>query len=171
MTPENARQLGDLIRQRREALGLTLRQLEELSGVDDTAIVRLESATQQKPTVEKLQRLASALDLPVEDLLITAGVQDRRGLPTFRPYLRAKYPQLPATAQAELDQYLAQVAERYGIDLDGPTSGEDEAAAKPKKDTTKQKGGKHEPQHTKAKRTKSASAAPNPHAASSTELP
>lgn len=168
MTPENAQQLGDLLRQRRQALGLSLRQLEELSGVDDTSIVRLETATQQKPTVEKLQRLARALGLPVEDLLIAAGVQDGKGLPTFRPYFRTKYPQLPAQAHAELDDYMAQLAERYGIDLDGPADGEDETALTPKERMKMQKGGTHE-KDAQADRIKPARPSTSPRTASSGE--
>jgi transcriptional regulator with XRE-family HTH domain len=144
MTPENARKLGAELRKRREALGLSLRQLEELSGVDDTTIVRLEAGRSQRPATEKLQRLAVALDVPLEDLLITAGIQTDRGLPTLRPYMRTKYPQLPEEAQVDLDRYLGRLAKRYGVSLDGPAPGEDEEPEPPKRRRpTDRKGGRN----------------------------
>jgi len=141
MDPKNAKRLGRLLRQRREAQGLTTRQLEIESGVDDSSIVRLENGKQTRPSVEKLNKLAAALEVPVEDLLVTAGLTQLGGLPSFRPYLRAKYPQLPAAAEADLNRYFERLGERYGVDTRGPAPGEDEQT---KDDgSPKRKGGSH----------------------------
>ena len=45
-------------------------------------------------------------------------------LPSFRPYLRAKYHDLPPDAITELERNFADIARRYGTD--GPQDGEDE---------------------------------------------
>jgi transcriptional regulator with XRE-family HTH domain len=136
--PRAQKQLGRLLRQRREHLGLTIRQLEELSGVDDSSIVRLENGMQSRPNIDKLDRLAKSLGLPVEDVLATAGLTRPTGLPSFRPYMRARYGQLPASAQAELERYFDQLVERYGLSTDGPAPGEDEVPGG--SSTTKRKG-------------------------------
>jgi imidazolonepropionase-like amidohydrolase len=70
---------------------------------------------------------AHALGLNVDEVLATAGLAEADNLPTFRPYLRSKYPELPEPAQAELDRYFSVLAERYGINVNGPRAGEDEA--------------------------------------------
>jgi transcriptional regulator with XRE-family HTH domain len=159
--PRTAKQLGRRLNQRRQALGLTIRDLEALSGVDDSSIVRLENGQQSRPSVEKLDKLAKALRLPIEDLLSTAGLTTSTGLPSLRPYLRAKYGQLPAEAHAELDRYFARLGKRYGVSFDGPAPGEDEAPEG--ESTTKRKGGSHARTTTRttgAKATKQQSAEP-----------
>ncbi len=140
MTPEQARQLGRLLQSRREALGLSTRQLEGSSGVDDTSILRLERGTLQRPSVDKLDKLAAALGLPIEDVRATAGITRPDGLPSFQPYLRAKYPGLPKRAQTELDQYFARLIAKYGVAAEGPGEGEDEVPEAADR-TPKKKGG------------------------------
>ena len=148
MTPDQARRLGRLLRTRRQALQLSTRQLEQLSGVDDTSILRLERGTLQRPTMDKLDKLAAALDVPIEDLLATAGLTRPDGLPSLRPYLRAKYPGLPERAEAELDRYFAGLAAKYGVNFEGPAEGEDEVPEPPVRRRSKQKGRSDARDHT-----------------------
>jgi transcriptional regulator with XRE-family HTH domain len=166
MDAKDAKRLGTLLRQRREGRGWSIRQLEERSGVDDSSIVRLENGRQSRPSVEKLNRLADALQLPVEDLLIAARLTQPGGLPSLRPYLRAKYPELPASAEAELSRYFDRLAKRYGVSSEGPLPGEDELPAE--EPTTKRKGGSHATSKPTAisgtRKTKSAAAATSPRA-------
>lgn len=149
MTPEQARRLGRLLYERRQALGLSTRQLEQASGVDDTSIIRLERGSLQRPTMDKLDKLAAALELPIEDVLATAGLTRPDGLPSLRPYLRAKYPQLPRQAEAELDRYFSGLATKYGVSLEGPAPGEDERPEPPaRQQRRKQKGGSDAREHS-----------------------
>ena len=150
MTPDQARRLGTLLHERRSKLGLSTRQLEQASGVDDTSIIRLERGALQRPTMDKLDKLATALGLAIEDVLATAGLTRPDGLPSLRPYLRAKYPQLPRQAEAEVDRYFAGLAAKYGVSLEGPAPGEDETPERPvrKETTKKQKGGSDARDHS-----------------------
>lgn len=60
------------------------------------------------------------------DLYDAAGFELPTELPSFTPYLRTKYRDLPPAARAELQQSFAQIAHRYGYRPGGPRSGEDE---------------------------------------------
>lgn len=116
--------LGQLIRQRRSVLGLSLYQLGERTGITDTTIMRIESGKTANPRGEVLRALAEALELPLADLFAAAGYAAPRELPSFRPYLRAKYKDLPPQAVTELEITFADIARRYGTR--GPAPGEDE---------------------------------------------
>jgi transcriptional regulator with XRE-family HTH domain len=119
-------QLGQPIRQRREDLGLSQRQLGERIGStgSGTTIMRIESGEIANPRVDVLTALAEALDLPSADLFAAAGYAVPNELPSFRPYLRAKYQDLPPEAVTELEDTFADIAKRYGTN--GPAPGEDE---------------------------------------------
>lgn len=50
-----------LLRSEREAQGLSLRDVSDRTGISRTEISRLETATNRNPTINSLQRIASAL--------------------------------------------------------------------------------------------------------------
>lgn len=64
---------GEKIRTLRKELGLTQRQLAEKSGIIETTIRKYESGA-QNPKLNNLQRLATALDIPLNDLLFPDGI-------------------------------------------------------------------------------------------------
>lgn len=47
-------------------------------------------------------------------------------LPSFQPYLRRKYGDMPPQAIEDLDEAFARIAKKYGYRPDGPMAGEDE---------------------------------------------
>jgi hypothetical protein len=47
-------------------------------------------------------------------------------LPLPRPYLRAKYPDLPPEAVEQAERYLTRLMRQHGVVADGPAPGEDE---------------------------------------------
>ena len=59
---------GDMIRKCRTEKGLTQKKLGELCGIADSNIRKYESGN-QNPTIEPLQKIADALDIPVNRLL------------------------------------------------------------------------------------------------------
>lgn len=59
------------------------------------------------------------------DVFALAGYTSPRQLPTLRPYLRAKYGELPEQAVRDVEAYLARLQQQYGTDS-RPTDGEDE---------------------------------------------
>lgn len=116
--------LGQLVRDRREALGLSLRQLGQRIGTTDTTVMRIESGEIANPRGEVLRALAEALEVPSADLFAAAGYTIPTELPSFRPYLRTKYGELPDQALRELERNFADIAKRYGSTE--PAPGEDE---------------------------------------------
>lgn len=126
MDDQQAKTLGQLLRQRREALGLSSRQLAKLAGTRDTTIMRLERGAFATPAPDKLLRIAEALGLSLADVYALAGYGVPNELPALRPYLRTKYRDLPAPAAAELERYVEQLERKYGFGSHGPVGGEDE---------------------------------------------
>jgi transcriptional regulator with XRE-family HTH domain len=125
LTPIQARQLGQLLRKRREARGLGVRGLEAASGVNISSIISLERGDILAPQPDTLKALAAALDMPVSDLFTVAGWLPAKELPTLKPYLRAKYRQLDEAAIADLERYAERLARKHGA---GPVDREDEQA-------------------------------------------
>jgi transcriptional regulator with XRE-family HTH domain len=123
---EQAQKLGRRLRSRREELGLSVRDLERLADVDNGTIVRIEQGAFAAPRPDKLSRIAEALRLPLADVFALAEYVVPDELPTFAPYLRAKYRALPASALAELERHFDDLSARHGIDPAGPAPGEDE---------------------------------------------
>lgn len=124
LTPIQARQLGQVLRQHRERRGLGVRGLEAASGVNVSSIVSLERGDILTPQPDTLKALAAALDVPVSDLFTVAGWLPAGELPTLKPYLRAKYRQLDERAIADLERYADQLSRRHGGI--GPVNREDE---------------------------------------------
>jgi transcriptional regulator with XRE-family HTH domain len=120
MDQAHAKRLGVLIRQYRAAAGLSLRQLEDLTDIDDS-------------------RIAEALGVPLADMYAIAGYDSPGELPTLKPYLRTKYRRLPAEAADQLEAYAERLAKKHGVDLSGPAPGEDESPEPTAR--TRKKGG------------------------------
>ncbi len=122
MTPEQARALGAFIRRQRLALGLSARELARRAGIAD--VIRIEQGILLNPRTDSLRAIAQGLDVPLNDLLAAADYVPAKELPTFRPYLRAKYKDLPDEAVAEMEQFLGRLQRKHGSG--GPLDGEDE---------------------------------------------
>jgi transcriptional regulator with XRE-family HTH domain len=104
--------LGALIRQARERAGLSLRNLEAITGIPRTILNRLELDQLDASSPHLLQRTAEALELDSDDLFALAGYRPSDKLPSLAPYLRAKY-HLPPHALAEASEALQAILERY----------------------------------------------------------
>jgi transcriptional regulator with XRE-family HTH domain len=91
MTEAQAREVGRLFRRARRAKKLSLRQVDELSGVSYGWLDDLERGHMTRPAPSKLTRVADALEIPPERVdRITRG-QLSSELPPIRTYFRAKY--------------------------------------------------------------------------------
>lgn len=124
MSPKQARQLGDYLRQQRQQRGISTRGLAREVGVDMAQIVRLEKGDVSAPKVDTLAKIARALSLPLADVYGLAGYETTAELPSFTPYLRTKYRDLPDEAVAEMESFLDRLRAKHG--LTGPTDREDE---------------------------------------------
>jgi transcriptional regulator with XRE-family HTH domain len=95
MTEVQARELGRLFKQARRSKKLSLRALDELSGVTYRWLARLEHGQMKAPPPSKLTKVADVLDIPPERIdRITRG-QVSRDLPPIRTYFRTKYQLTP----------------------------------------------------------------------------
>jgi transcriptional regulator with XRE-family HTH domain len=91
MTEAQARQLGRLFKRARKAKKLSLREVDEQSGVSYGWLSRLERGLTAAPSPTKLTRVARVLGISPERLdRITRG-QVSSELPPIRTYFRAKY--------------------------------------------------------------------------------
>ena len=106
-------QVGEMLRRERRLKGYSVRRLAMESGVDHSVILRIETGFVAAPKPETLQRLARVLDIDVEDLYTAAGYMEQSGLPSFRPYLRAKYGHLPAADRHRLNYIFDRVQAEY----------------------------------------------------------
>lgn len=113
-------EIGAYIQEQREALGISQRELMRLSGVAN--VPRLEIGTTTSPRTDSLQAIADVLGVSLTEL-VAAGRPEE--LPTFTPYLRAKYGDMPEEAVRKMTKYFERVAKQYRTS-DGPTDGEDE---------------------------------------------
>ena len=100
--------LAQALSRLRSEVGLSLRQLQDRTGIDRSVISRIESGEVKKPTPETLQKLAVALGVKASRLYTATGykVTEAEALPAIRPYLRSKYGHLSKTAQDELAAFL-----------------------------------------------------------------
>lgn len=125
--PAQAKKLGRQLRKRRDQLGLSLRQLERLADVDNGTIARIEQGAFAAPAPDKLARIADALGLSLADVFALADYAVPGDLPSFQPYLRTKYRDMPPEAVDDLNKAFARIARKHGYDPEGPQRGEDEA--------------------------------------------
>ena len=150
MDEQQARELGQRLRERREMLDLSIRQLAERTGVNHSTVVRLEQGLIDAPAPDKLSRIADALGLGLADVYALADYSVPSELPSFRPYLRTKYRNLPAPAVEQLERSFRRIAKQHGFNPDGPAPGEDEQPEQQPIRT--KKGGDHARATTNKKR-------------------
>lgn len=126
MDSEQSNALAQLLKLTREKHGLSARELAKRSGITDSNVVRLEQGGIANPRPDTLKALADVLDLDLADVYSAAGYVQPKGLPSFAPYLRSRYADLPDSAKRELETSFTHIAEKYGYDAAGPKPGEDE---------------------------------------------
>ena len=126
MNPKQAKLLGNQLKQARVEMKLSAREVADRSGMADSNVLRLEQGSIANPRPETLKSLADTLRLDLADLYAAAGYVQPTGLPSFAPYLRSKYADLPPSAQRELERTFRKILREHGYDPAGPTQGQDE---------------------------------------------
>ena len=104
MDENQAQALGAMLRQRRHALGLTMRQIEAATGIPNTTVSRIETGSFKAPRPDKLARIAQALGMSAGELFARAGYLVADDLPDYATYLATKHPELPDTVLHRLSQ-------------------------------------------------------------------
>jgi transcriptional regulator with XRE-family HTH domain len=108
-----------VLKARRLSRGLSLSDAAQLSGLHFSYWSKLEAGQYESPSPKHLQSIAQALEVNFEDLYGLAGYDSPERLPTFKPYMRAKY-DLPPEAVADLERYFELLRNFYGIPKDQP---------------------------------------------------
>ena len=111
--------LASFVKARRESLGLTRSDLAARSGLHVSYWSYLEAGRYAEPSPKQLRIIAEALGVSIEDLYGIVGYEIPERLPSFNPYLRAKY-DLPPEAIADLERYFELLRNYYGIPKDQP---------------------------------------------------
>lgn len=106
MSTRNAKKLGRYIAARRGERGLSQEKLGAIVGLPGSTIFRLERGEFKAPSPEKLQRLASALEVDFEDLFTLAGYSTPEGLPGLPVYLRRKFDDLSESEVERVERYV-----------------------------------------------------------------
>jgi transcriptional regulator with XRE-family HTH domain len=124
MTPERLDQLAKLLSSRRQSLGLSAREVARRADIDVGVVIRLERAENPRPRLENLKAIGEVLGIPAADLYTAADAMPAGQLPSLRPYMRAKFRDLPDDAVAEVESFIEQLARKHGGR--GPIDHEDE---------------------------------------------
>ena len=126
MQDHQAKRFGRWLSEQRQAAGISKRELARRAGMTDGTIVRIEQGVIDAPSPDKLARIAEALRLSLADVYSMAGYATPDDLPSFQPYLRRKYRDMPAEAISELDEAFSRIVGKHGYEPSGPRPGEDE---------------------------------------------
>lgn len=118
MTPEQTTQLMSLLVNKRKSSGFSVAEVAQRAGVDRGTVWRFEQGMIASPKAENLQTIGNVLGIPSSDLYAIVGWIPSGELPSFRPYLGAKYGQLPTEAVEEITAHFEAVARRYGVSVD-----------------------------------------------------
>jgi transcriptional regulator with XRE-family HTH domain len=111
---EQAMALADRIRQARETKGWSKRELARLTGFTHSFISKLEAGQIAGTAPGNLITLARVLEITPEDLYALAGYDVPDRLPTFGPYLRARYGEkLPEDAMKALSDMFDVLSSQY----------------------------------------------------------
>ncbi|GJM38998.1 MAG: hypothetical protein DHS20C19_23650 [Acidimicrobiales bacterium] len=126
MDKKTAKQLGDILRKRRQEKGLSTRALADAADTASSTIVRIEQGEFAAPRPDALAQIALALDLPASDIFALAGYTTPNDLPTLSPYLHSRYRDLPDETIQQIETYINELIHEHGTTLAGPEPGKDE---------------------------------------------
>lgn len=104
--------LGAYVRAKREAVGLSQRQLAAEAGVSFSNISRLESGFHAAPSPELLKNIADVLDVDLAELLSYRGIEIAGARSSLNDYLRRDY-QLPEAGIEEAKAAIEEIASKY----------------------------------------------------------
>ncbi|RDI54023.1 helix-turn-helix domain-containing protein [Nocardia mexicana] len=124
--------LGIFLKEWRETRGIGGQAIANRAGLPASAITRIENGEHTNPSPRTLAAIAAALDIPVLDLLIEAGVVPRGELPNLKTYLKAKY-DLTEGAAEEVEGFLTQIGITCRPEPSDPTKSPNKRPASPKR--------------------------------------
>jgi transcriptional regulator with XRE-family HTH domain len=105
--------LGSLLKEKRQAAGLSVTDLAVRLSVSRPYLSRLESGEYDHPSPMVLSQIAKCLNVGIEDLYAITGYMVPEDLPSFGPYLRAKHPTWPEAATRGLEDFYDFLKDKY----------------------------------------------------------
>jgi|GEM_PF-1204188 len=114
---EEAKRFGEVIRRRRQELGLSTHDLGRIIGTRNSTIIRIEQGAFAAPRPDKLAHIAQALHFSLADIYARAGYAVPEDLPGFHAYLPARYRDLPEEAIGQLSALFNSLVAKYGLDV------------------------------------------------------
>lgn len=97
-------ELGTFIKNKRNEKRLSIRRLAELAGISHTEVKRIEDGFRKQTSPQILRSIASALDVPYEDLLAVAGYIDEPAHKPTRGIVTSGIKDAEDLSQNEIDQ-------------------------------------------------------------------
>ena len=93
--------VGEVIKERRMAKGMSKRALAEKAGISHSEVHRIENGERQNPSMPMLIALADALGIPQDDILMLAGYKSDT---ENTPLIERVFPDLKRPKQQEAAQ-------------------------------------------------------------------
>ena len=97
--------LGCLVKEKREAAGISQGELARQLRLTASYVSRLERGKFRQPKPSVLMALADRINIDINDLYAVTGCLLSTELPSFAAYLHAKHPNWPEGAIEELTDY------------------------------------------------------------------
>lgn len=116
---ERPETLGDYVRNKREAAGLSQRQLAQEAGVSFSNISRLESGFHTNPNPGLLKNIADVLEVDLAELLAYLGIEVSGSRGSLNDYLRRDY-HLPDEGVEEAQAAIERIVQKYRPDKRKP---------------------------------------------------
>lgn len=107
----NMSSVGEFIKERRLAKGMSKRALAEKAKISHSEVHRIENGERQNPSVPMLTALADALGIPRDDILMRAGYKSDT---TNTPLIERVFPDLKTAKQQETAQKIVDGLSRNG---------------------------------------------------------
>jgi len=95
------------------AAGYSVAEVAQRAHVNRATVWRLEQGLIAKPQAESLLAIGRVIDIEPADIFATVGWLSGDQLPTFVPYLRAKYAGLPAKAEREIVRHFDLIVQKH----------------------------------------------------------
>jgi len=111
--------IGQYVKYQRDKRQLSIAAVAAASGLTSAYISRLEQGDYDSPTVDSLQHLAQAFQMPLTALLAKSGVAPvtKIDLPDLAYYLHEKY-FLPPEAVADVELFVDTIKKKYAHEID-----------------------------------------------------
>lgn len=107
-------QFGDLVRRRRESLGLSQEAVAEQVGIARAHLSRIEHGDYQ-PSPIALAKMAMLLEISIEDAYALTGYMPSSELPGLKAYLKAKHGDWPENVIDKIDSYCDFLKSKHGL--------------------------------------------------------